>query len=87
MACLAVLVATTGFLVHGYRVDGRHHNEARCGFCAQLAGSAGPAAIKQLVAVVVLLSLAAPVPAAAACRVRRPPRANRSRAPPQTDSI
>jgi hypothetical protein len=87
MACLALLVATTGYLVHGYRADGKHHNETRCEFCAQFTGSAGSPAVKQLVALVVLFSLAAPTPAAVISGVRRAPRANRSRAPPLTDSI
>jgi hypothetical protein len=87
VACVALLVATTGFLAHGYRTDGKHHDETRCEFCAQFTGSAGSPAITQLVAFVVVFSFLAPVPAAAFSGARRPPRAHRSRAPPQVDSI
>jgi hypothetical protein len=87
LACAALLIASTGFLVHGYRVDAKNHHEAHCEFCTQLAGSAGTPALIQSVALLGLVYFLVHLPPILSCRVIRLSRANRSRAPPPISSI
>jgi DUF2946 family protein len=87
LACAALLIATTGFLVHGYRVDAKNHNETHCEFCAQLAGGAGTPATIQPLALIGLVYFLVHLPPISFPRVIRLSRANRSRAPPRIPSI